>query len=223
LRSAKDVHSWMQTGCGRVVGGTFLNAAPVYRQSKLSHSLARRREVADRAVEQPLIGSRARRTEQQVAMCSGYRAPCTVILEAALTISRRSSGVSSTTAAPMFSSRAMQLGGVDFACQETLPRGLNCVCATDCLCGCFRHAEVLDRALLNEVLYGSRDVFDRNPGVRTVLIVEIDGINPEPFERAFDRLLDMLRTAIQADITLTSIGFVLMAELGGDNYLPTKR
>ena len=37
--------------------------------------------------------------------CSGYRAPCTVILETALSISRRSSAVSSTAAAPMFSSR----------------------------------------------------------------------------------------------------------------------
>jgi hypothetical protein len=37
--------------------------------------------------------------------CSGYRAPCTVIFEAASSISRRSSGVSSTATAPMFSSR----------------------------------------------------------------------------------------------------------------------
>src|SRR5207244_10991748 len=37
--------------------------------------------------------------------CSGYRAPCTVIFEAALSISRRSSAVSSIAAAPMFSSR----------------------------------------------------------------------------------------------------------------------
>jgi hypothetical protein len=36
---------------------------------------------------------------------SGYRAPCTVILAAALSMSRRSFGVSSTSAAPMFSSR----------------------------------------------------------------------------------------------------------------------
>ncbi len=36
---------------------------------------------------------------------SGYRAPCTVICDAALSISRRSSGVSSISAAPMFSSR----------------------------------------------------------------------------------------------------------------------
>jgi hypothetical protein len=36
--------------------------------------------------------------------CSGYRAPCTVIFEAALSISRRSSRVSSMESAPMFSS-----------------------------------------------------------------------------------------------------------------------
>jgi hypothetical protein len=40
---------------------------------------------------------------------SGYQAPCTVIFEAALSISRRSSGVSSTAAAPMFSSRRCRL------------------------------------------------------------------------------------------------------------------
>ena len=45
---------------------------------------------------------------QRPVICSsssGYRAPCTVIFETALSISRRSSGVSSTAAAPMFSSR----------------------------------------------------------------------------------------------------------------------
>jgi hypothetical protein len=36
--------------------------------------------------------------------CSGYRAPCTVIREAALSISLRSSEVSLIAAAPMFSS-----------------------------------------------------------------------------------------------------------------------
>src|SRR5215831_5549432 len=47
------------------------------------------------AAQRPVIRSR----------CSGYRAPCTVIFEAALSISRRSSGGSSTATAPMFSSR----------------------------------------------------------------------------------------------------------------------
>ena len=36
---------------------------------------------------------------------SGYRSPCTAIFEMALLISRRSSGLSSTASAPMFSSR----------------------------------------------------------------------------------------------------------------------
>src|ERR1700694_3704525 len=41
--------------------------------------------------------------------CSGYRAPCTVIFEMALLISRRSSGLSSTASAPIFSSRRSSL------------------------------------------------------------------------------------------------------------------
>ena len=45
---------------------------------------------------------------QRPVICSsfsGYRAPCTVIFEAAVSMSRRSSGVSSTETAPMFSSK----------------------------------------------------------------------------------------------------------------------
>jgi hypothetical protein len=76
---------------------------------------------------------------------------------------------------------------------------------------------------LNEVLYGTRDFFDRYRGIHTMLIIEIDGIHPEPLERTFDRLLDMLRTAIQADPTRTSVGFELISELGGDDDLPAKR
>src|SRR5436305_14677428 len=43
------------------------------------------------------------------SICSGYRAPCTVICEAMLSISRRSSDVSSMATAPMFSSRRESL------------------------------------------------------------------------------------------------------------------
>src|SRR4029077_18504753 len=39
------------------------------------------------------------------SICSGYREPRTVIFEAALSISRKSSGVSSTATDPIFSSR----------------------------------------------------------------------------------------------------------------------
>src|ERR1700694_4724806 len=41
--------------------------------------------------------------------CSGYRAPCTVIFEAALSISRKSSDERLTATAPMFSSRRESL------------------------------------------------------------------------------------------------------------------
>src|SRR2546422_9924131 len=42
--------------------------------------------------------------------CSGYRSPCTVICDAARSISRRSSGVSWIETAPMFSSRRCSFG-----------------------------------------------------------------------------------------------------------------
>ena len=60
--------------------------------------------------------------------------------------------------------------------------GLDCVCATDRLHGCFREAEVLDLALLDQVLHGSRDVFDRHTRIDTVLIKEIDGFDLEALQ-----------------------------------------
>ncbi len=76
---------------------SFLAEAPTVRGSTVK-SFARTAgssESEPPTRQRPVIRSR----------CSGYRAPCTVIFEAALSISRRSSGVSSTAAAPMFSSR----------------------------------------------------------------------------------------------------------------------
>ncbi len=99
---------------------------------------------------------------------------------------------------------------------------LNCVCATDGLCCCFRKPEVLDLALVNEVLHGSRHVFDRDLGVHAVLIEEVDGIDPEPLERAFGRLRDVLRPAVQADPTRTPIGLELVGELGGYDDPPAE-
>src|SRR6476646_9222582 len=60
--------------------------------------------------------------------------------------------------------------------------GLNCVGPADRVCGCLRHPEVLDLALLNEVLHCSSYVFDRSFRIHAVLIVEIDGIHFEPLE-----------------------------------------
>ena len=43
----------------------------------------------------------------------------------------------------------------------------------------FRKAEVLNLALLNQVLHRSRDVLDGHVRVNTVLIEQIDNIGPE--------------------------------------------
>jgi hypothetical protein len=77
---------------------------------------------------------------------------------------------------------------------------------------------VLDLALTNEIFDGSSDVFDGNLGVDTVLIVKIDGIDPQALERAFDGLPDVLGLAVQPEPAGTSVGFELIGELGGDDY-----
>ena len=48
----------------------------------------------------------------------------------------------------------------------------------------FGKAEVLDLTFPNQVLHRSRHVFDRHLRVDTVLVEQIDGIDPEPLERA---------------------------------------
>ena len=47
---------------------------------------------------------------------------------------------------------------------------------------------MLDLALLNQLLNGSRHLFDRHLGVYTVLILQINGVNPQALQRALDRL-----------------------------------
>ena len=61
----------------------------------------------------------------------------------------------------------------------------------------FRKAEVLDLALLNQLLHRAGDVFDRHIRIDAVLIEEIDRIDLEPLERALGDLLDVLRPAVQ--------------------------
>ena len=75
---------------------------------------------------------------------------------------------------------------------------LDGVGATNRLDACLGKAEVLDLALLNQFLHRSGHVFDRHVRVNPVLIEQVDGLDLEPLERAFDGLLDVLRPAIQA-------------------------
>jgi hypothetical protein len=66
------------------------------------------------------------------------------------------------------------------------------------LCACLRKAEVLNLALLDQVLHGSRYVFDRHVRIKTVLIGQIDDIDLEPLERGVGDLLDVLESAVSA-------------------------
>ena len=75
---------------------------------------------------------------------------------------------------------------------------LDCVCATDGLHAGFRESEVLHLALLDQVLHGSGDVFDRHVRIDTVLIEQVDDIGPEALERGLGDFLDVLWTAVQS-------------------------
>src|SRR2546430_5708849 len=101
---------------------------------------------------------------------------------------------------------------------------LHGVCSTDRLHACFGKTEVLDLALLNQFLHRTRDVFDLDGRVNAVLIEQIDNIGSESFERALDRLLDVLRSAVQtrrsrSRITATQVE----SEFCGDHHLLAKR
>ena len=75
---------------------------------------------------------------------------------------------------------------------------LDCMGATNRFCACLRKSEVLDLALLNQILHRSGDVFNRHVRVDPMLVEQIDHIGLEPLERAFDGFLDVFRPAIQA-------------------------
>ena len=51
---------------------------------------------------------------------------------------------------------------------------------------------------LNQFLHRAGDIFDRHVRVNAMLIEQVDGLDLEPLERAFDGLLDVLRPAVQA-------------------------
>ena len=75
---------------------------------------------------------------------------------------------------------------------------LDGVGATDRLHARLGEAEVLDLARLDQLLHRPGHVLDGHVRVDAVLIEQVDGIDPEPLERALDDLLDVLRPAVQA-------------------------
>lgn len=75
---------------------------------------------------------------------------------------------------------------------------------------------MLNLAFLNQFFYGSRHLLDRNIGINTMLIEQIDSLNFESLKRAFNCLLDVLRTTVKAGFF--SI-FNVEAELGSNDNL----
>ena len=83
---------------------------------------------------------------------------------------------------------------------------------------------MLDLAFPNQVLHRSGHVFDRHVRIDTVLIEQIDGLDPEPLQRAFDSLFDVFRPAVQARRTGPPIAATeVEPELGSDRHLPAER
>src|SRR5215469_3520750 len=93
--------------------------------------------------------------------------------------------------------------------------GLDCVCATDRICSCFREAEVLDLAFCDQLFDSAGDVFDWDVRVDSVLIEQIDDISLEALERGVSDLPDVLGPAVQACRWLPA----WEAELGCDDDL----
>src|SRR5208283_2019186 len=81
----------------------------------------------------------------------------------------------------------------------TLNRGyrLNGVCSSDCLRASLRQAEVLHLSYLNQVLHCSCYIFDRHLGIDSVLIEQVDRIDPKPLHRALHALLDVVGTTVE--------------------------
>jgi hypothetical protein len=96
------------------------------------------------------------------------------------------------------------------------------VSASDRLHARLRQAEVLDLALLDQVLHRARHVLDRQVGIDAMLVEEVDDVGFKPLQRGVCNLLDMLGPAVHADL-LARLGIDLEAELGGDYHLIAHR
>ena len=88
---------------------------------------------------------------------------------------------------------------------------------------CFRQAEVLDLALLNQFLHRAGHIFDGHLGVNAVLIEQIDRVDAESLQRALHGLLDVLRPAVQTRWMGIFVGLEIEPKLRCDHYLVTHR
>src|SRR5256885_9853814 len=94
--------------------------------------------------------------------------------------------------------------------------------AADRLHSCFRKAEVLHLALLNQVLHRSSGVFDRNIRIHAMLVEQINDIGPQSLERGLGDFPDVLWPAVEPRL-FTGAWIKFEPEFGGDHYLLTER
>src|ERR1700692_4579828 len=94
--------------------------------------------------------------------------------------------------------------------------------AADRLRARFRETEVLHFAFLNHILDRASNIFDRNVEVDTMLIEEIDGVNPQSLEGCLSDLPDVLGSAVQGAPLAAIPGISFPAELSRNNDPPAE-
>ena len=100
--------------------------------------------------------------------------------------------------------------------------GLDGVSAPDGVGGGLGHAEVTDLPGLDQGADRSGHLLDGHVGVDAVLVVQVDGLQPEPTQRALDGLGELVR-AEHPTARGPGLGVDVLGELGGDRDLVAER
>ncbi len=83
---------------------------------------------------------------------------------------------------------------------------------------------MLDLAGLNQFLHRAGYIFDGHVRINPMLIQQVDGFNPQPLERPFDGLLDVLGLTIHTGrsraiiVARTIAGTHVESKLGGNDH-----
>src|SRR5438132_12206195 len=82
----------------------------------------------------------------------------------------------------------------------------------------FRQSDVANLSFLHQLSHGSDGVFGRRTGIHPVLVVEVDGLYPEPPQATLSRGTNIIRLAINpAEIGIGRI--TDDTNIGGERYL----
>src|SRR3984893_15879800 len=76
--------------------------------------------------------------------------------------------------------------------------------------------------LLDQILHGTRHMFDRHVGINPVLIQQVDDVDLQPLQRRLSDLADVLGPAVHADLP-SRLGVEPPAELCRYHHLVAKR